>query len=517
MDEKKFCVKCGAQLPVESTFCPYCMTKFNDAAVEKKAKGSSVNKVLIAIIAVLLVVVIVVVAVAVPGFIKNKNNGGKTTNGGKEVVNDVEDTKNLFNQGGISQEIKAKSVEKDDSIGLMNIKINKNADNLTDVQQLLIRYFDTDYFNAPYNSLQRYPQVYNEAQIEFIGYVTKIIESTDDEYTALIEYGAIYNDYDQMKMGTDNFVVIKGKHKESRFIEGDYIYVHGVYDGVETYTVDGKSYTVPMIKTNYFSFWYAFDVIENVFSQEEIKTISKNLFGDEIKVRYTLNSDLLNEGGYDYEGAKNYYTAELDNQSNANFTKFVLNAYGGKIIDCKTTNTVQREITFSADFEHFYLQIFDKEMNEYTLECYNRNLKKLWGREFEQTTTAQLDYTADHIYLVANGSLYILDAKTGENAVEPKYVGPKMAIRKLEDGILLISEKRSDAVMKTDLTGNVKWTVNLKYDLGNCRMQINEGNYVIQYMGLNTGIFDEYGGEKAVDIAAVITPDGFLDFEGEAF
>lgn len=45
----------------------------------------------------------------------------------------------------------------------------------------------------------------------------------------------------------DDYAVIKGKQTSKRIIEGDRLNVYGSYKSIDTYTVDGKSYTVPTI------------------------------------------------------------------------------------------------------------------------------------------------------------------------------------------------------------------------------------------------------------------------------
>lgn len=505
-----FCKNCGKELPAESQFCPYCMTKFSEEnkIQPTQPKDKKPNKRLILIIGIVVAVIAIVLAVAVPKLSDTKGSG-VAANG--EVKDD-------FAEKGQKSE-KPKSAENDDGIGLMNIKINKNDGNLNDTQKLLVQYFDKDYFYPPYNSLQRYPQIYKDAQISFLCYVEKIIESTDTDYTILVEYDA-FKPYDGgSKNDTGDYAVIKGKHTDTRIMEGDSIKVFGIYKGVNTYSVDGKSYTVPTVNISRYVQVYYMDWAEPMFSMNEIRTLARHVFGDDIKIRYTKNSDFPDDDMTDYEFYEGlYYTAELDNQSNANFTKYMFFAdFGGDIYDMKSEYPVERKITFSADFEHFYLQIFDKSLKVYTLECYNRKLEKIWSREFDQTTTAVLDYTADHIYLVANGYMYIIDAATGEDAVEKKYVGAKSSIRKFEDGILLLAVSRSDAVMKTDLTGNVKWTANLSYDLPDPAygaeppiVQVNGGNYVIQYYG-------EDNGKPVSTNTAVISPDGDVISDSPAF
>lgn len=414
----------------------------------------------------------------------------------------------------LGSSIKAKSVEKDDNLGLMNVKI-QNADGLSDIEKLLVQYFDTDYFaNPTYNGLQRYPTIYENSQIYFQGVVSKIIDSNDDSYTLLIEYGA-HKTYDERKslVPTNVFAVIKGKQQTTRIIEGDQVVVYGKYTGVETYNVDGKSYTVPTIQVNRYCFALGYEMAP-LYSLEEIRTIAKYIFGDNINIK---DASSISDGSIDYSYMPGQmYVVELENQSNANFKKYSFDAIiRGHISDMNSQWPEERNITFSADFKHFYLQILNHELKTYTLSCYDLNLNKIWTRDFDQTTTAVADYTRDHIYLVANGSMYIINTKDGENAVEPKYVGPKTEIRKLSDGILLINYTKSDAIMKTDLVGNVLWTVNIENNMPDPMygssapiVQIINGNYVFEY----DATYDN--GTLCGKNIVVITPDGKKDFEG---
>lgn len=404
----------------------------------------------------------------------------------------------------ISGKTKKKSVEKDDDLGLMNVKIH-DTEGLSEIEELIVRYFDRDYFSDVWTEdLKRYPQIYKGSQIETGGTVFKTIESNDDSYTLLLDQN--YN---------DNYVVIKGKQEDTRMIEGDGVFVYGKYTGLDTYTVDGKSYNVPTILVND---WVFAKETEGslLYTMEDVRSIAKYLFGDDITIHDHSEDP---DGDYLYSGE--YYTVELENQSNANFTRYAFSAWrGGEINDLKSTSTEKRSITFSADFEHFYLQIFNTSLKTYTLSCYDLKLNKLWSRDFDGTTSALLDYTASHIYLLANGYMYILDTETGEDAVDKKYVGEKISIRKLTDGILLLSEGPSDAIMKTDLSGNVLWTVNTKMKMffaeeDDIVVQIVGGNYVTKYIGMyDNGNLVTDDSDQPIEFAVVVSPDGKIIYEG---
>ena len=70
-----FCKNCGKELPEESSFCPYCMTKFTkETPVEPISNKKSFNKKPV----IIAVAVIVAIALAVSGiFIAQKFNNEK--------------------------------------------------------------------------------------------------------------------------------------------------------------------------------------------------------------------------------------------------------------------------------------------------------------------------------------------------------------------------------------------------------------------------------------------------------
>ena len=58
----------------------------------------------------------------------------------------------------------------------------------------------------------------------------------------------------------------------------------------------------------------------------------------------------------------------------------------------------------------------------------------------------------------------------------------------MKDGILLLSKNKSDAVVKTDLAGNMIWKTNLGADSGIYNVQLVD-NHIVLYAMLD----DEYG------------------------
>ena len=439
--------------------------------------------------------IILVYFVVLSGTCCGKNTQGTLTDAvplNTQINNTTTETTPLESSEPTSVQKTKTDSANDTERGLLNIKPQDKSD-FSDIEKLIIEYFDTDYFRAPdYDNLQRYPKVYKGSQICFLCSITEILQEDDDNFTILGRYQDLY----------DQNVAVKGTLNDARLITGDKIYVYGKYTGIDNYVYEGKSYKVPTIVVNRYT--YA-DVgyILPLFSHKDIKKLAEYIFGDVI-ISDINDTEYWNPDA-DYSAA---YVVELENQSNANFTKYEFNAAEGKISDLKSTDAEERTISFSADFDHFFVKNFNHTLNSFTLSCYTRELKKIWTEEFEDTTSASFDCTTNSIYLIANGYMYIIDASTGEDVFAKKYVGQKTGIRKVEDGIILIAETPTEAIMKTDLQGNVLWTVDAEFG--------NRYNEVIQIVGNNIVYsysftdYAEYDKNYVLsgDRAMVVSPEG---------
>lgn len=392
------------------------------------------------------------------------SNGAKPT----EVVNTMPENSLTPEEQQAEAERKeafaTSTAENDTDIGLKNIKIDTAEWTLTDEQKLVISYFDSDYFNyGDYEFLRRYPQVFDGTQLAIYGgTVKKTLSQNGDTYSLILQIGA----------GTENideYVVLNGRTGKTLFIEDDELYVYGRYQGVETVEVDGISYTVPII-----SVFNAYFVGDAKFDASDVKKVARVIFGDDVEVRYPVRGTEIDEGFHEsvYESV---YVAELEDQSNAKFSKYYLYGSGGSVTVATAPygeqlafSDIERHVEFSADFQHFFLFTYDWAMEAMTLEYYDQDLNKLWKREFEEITppeteglmTRIYDYTKNNVYCLANNELYIIDIETGEDTYTPAYVGKKIAVRKLDDGILLVSYDKSDGVMKLSLDGKIIWKTN---------------------------------------------------------
>lgn len=392
-------------------------------------------------------------------------NNTNNTDDGTTVENDD------HNQTGISVE----GVK----ISWGNMKIDNSSLKLTDDQKTVLQYFDDDYFYiSDYESLQRYPKIFRHAQVQFDGYIVKMLEASDETYTCLAKLlgsADMYGETGENYEFNENYIVITGQQPEDgRIIEGDEFRFYGRYMDVNSYTIDGKDSFYPTIS--------AFSaILGSKFDANYIKKVAKIIFGSDIKL-----SDPMSNGSYmldDYHpNGYLYYLVTLDNQSNANFSSFEFNTQFGFIRDANLEENVERCFSVSADFQNYIITVFDHNLNTAYLEYYDRDLKKVWSREFEDTDSIIMDYTADSIYCVINNDLYGIDIKDGEDLFEPVFIGEKVAINLLEDGVILIGRGNKDNIMKTDLKGNIVWKTSIDLEVASCSsLQIVDDNIVGYY------------------------------------
>ena len=376
--------------------------------------------------------------------------------------------------------------ENDTNIGLKNIKIDNTSVDLTEEQRTVLEYFDDDYLTVPsYEFLRRYPDVFDGAQLCIWGTVKKVLslDSNTVEMVLWLDVGPVeYEYFWEYPEYEGNYILLNGQVGNISYMEGDTLLVYGRYNGIETIEMDGVSYTIP--KVNMQSAYFDTSTAPNdiyryipKFDMPFIKQVAETIFGD-IEIREPIvGTDIPEEQYWLWEetcGQMPCYVVELENQSNAKFTKFFFytdissDVYGGdRIEDAKDsmgTSSIYRAIEFAADFEHFFLFTYDNSLEILTLEYYDASLTKIWEREFMETTSAGYDYTAHNIYLAANNELYIIDLETGEDTYAPAYVGEKLEIRKLSDAILLIAPNKSEGVMKMGLDGSLIWKTNLNSD-----------------------------------------------------
>lgn len=430
--------------------------------MEEKKKSNKIMFIILGIVIVALIGIVV--------FLVLKLNNNNTNN---QIENNSQQLKQSSDNPQVNEDLKT---------SFANLKADDKKFN--EIQSTIIDYFDYNYFTSIYFSeLQSYPQIFKDAKIATDNVVVlKVLKSTDEEFEVVAyEQGAYYG-YDKLKveeLDEGRLMIIKGKQLESRLIKGSIIPVlYGRYTGVENFDIDGKSYVLPVInainvlkETNDKNTSYRFDL-------SDIKTVAKYIFGENIKISAP---------------EENYYTVTLDNQSNLNFSAFDMYRNYGAILYNNVEEGIIKRIFVSADFQHFFVSTYNEKLKILYLDYFDKNLNKVWGREFESNTidkdlTIPIDYNNTQFAMVLDNDLYLIDITNGENIIEPVLVGQKVNINMMEDGIVLIGNDNKDTFMKVAYDGKTifKTNGNVKFtkSINNARMQIVDGKMVVYLEGV---------------------------------
>lgn len=502
------CNKCGNEIKENENFCSKCgnkierqESKLNDETKSDNKEKKGKRKIIILGIIILVVIIIVLAYILITNSI-NKNNSESQDDGFKQIGSNGSQITNL---------------------SFSSMKSENEELALTDEQRTVLDYFDNDYFEygTDYDceDLQRYPTVFENSKIKMGIGIIKIIKSTDDEFVALaqarFDVGPIPT-MQEVEDGTyEEVVVLKCNQLEDRFVEGEVGTFYGRYDTVETYEIDGKSYSVPTITAS--------KVIKGYerYSLEDITTVAKYVFGNDIKIREAVY------GVDTYDPEYTEYVVTLDDQSNANFKSFILNSGIGSIRysenDNHLTGSVSKRLYISADFEHYIVRTEDTELKHIYIEYFNRDLTKVWSREFDyMESSALIDYTANELALQIDNDLYLIDLETGNNVIDPVLVGEKIKMVMLEDSILLIGNQSKDTIMRVDYSGNVIQKASIESEIEeftsastqivNGKIVIYLDSYITGYTGsTDSALYASYEvteGSKYV----VLNKDGTIEF-----
>lgn len=368
-------------------------------------------------------------------------------------------TLSLFNKTTNEEKTTTEAtVFQDNNVGDGLLSVDDKDSNLSERQKTVLQYFDDNYLSIEdYSYLKRYPDIFKQTKVSFEATVEKVLKSDDKEFEVLAELATFGDDYG---MGYDDkqYIIIKGTQMTQRLIENDYIKVKGRFINNEDLTIDGTSYNLPVIEH------HSSTVCEGtagyecaIYDLEFTKQVANAIFGEDVSIRKATEEDLV-LGVHSWSDV--FVIATLENQSNANFTSFEIYTNFPYIRDVKSTEKVERYFNYTSDFNHYLISVQDNDFKTFTFEYYDKDLNKVWSREFEDTETSMYDNTDDYIYLVTNNELHILDMKTGKDVVDPIAAANRVRINKLKEGVFLCGKDSFDTFMLVGLDGQVKWKTN---------------------------------------------------------
>ena len=525
-----FCKQCGKELKEEEQFCSSCGTPVNSEKTSTvKANVRSKKSIMIAIICVVVLTTII-------GVIK-KNTA---------TVETGTSDSGLFGLGqkddkGFEQASANASANGTNSVSFKNMRADDEG--LNEVQKDIINYFDNDYFsNFNVETSQRYPQIFEGAKITDTIAVLKIIKSDNDGFKILVNQAdggeAMENPYAETPMNEipeTAMYIIEGKQLDERLIQGDIATIYGRYQNVSTVEIDGKTYTLPTISIIDIQ-PYKLDNTGNLpedgyrYSYSTIKNVAEYIFGKDIKLTSpdiaTYFDDIYNNK-VNLNNVKNYlwelefympwYLVTLDNQSNANFKSFDFFKDEGMILYNQKYNdllfgNVIKQLFVSADFQHYIVTTYDSNLKHVYIDYFDRDLKKLWNREFDYNSNDEnnyspLDYTATQMAIVIDNDLYLIDLKTGENIIEPVLVGNKTKVIMMSDGIVLVGTENKDTIMKVGYDGKILYRIDGDTKIENFSIvitQIVNGKLVVYLCGTKN--------ESEITKYLVINNDGTVEY-----
>lgn len=457
--------------------------EFN-AEKEKLMNNKSTNNKKTKVIIAVIIILILITGGAFAVYYFTNNKSAETSSNSSNKTETKED--------GFEQESANIYANGTDNVSFANM--SGDDKNLSNEQKEIVYYFDNNYFGAMNTeSLQRYPQIFKNAKICMNFGIHKVLKSTEHEFEALVYaeaelFDGVYEDADIKDIPQDILFVIKGPQMEERLLENDHAEVYGRYIDVQEYVIDGVTYNLPTV--NIINI-----VQEEKYNIDTITTVAKKIFGNNIKVTTLGDDEYLEMEAYLSRGMQSSgYRVTLDNQSNANFKSFVMDAEDGMIVyDWKLddfSDNVIKKLFVSADFQHYIVSTYDKELKHVYIEYFDNQYNKLWSREFDYNSTKEytspIDYTDKQMAVVVDNELYLIDLETGENVIEPVLVGEKERINMMSDGIVLITDDNKDTIMKVGYDGKIIFKTNgdlkLKTIVG-INTQIVNGKLVVSLYG----------------------------------
>ncbi len=512
-----YCSKCGKELNENAKFCDSCGTKVEGKEKvenEEKAKKKSSNA---TIIVVILIAGILAICVVVGIIIMQKNKNIETAQ--------TDTTMQTSQSGQTTKENKKETAANKNTDKSFFELMYESKGKLTDRQKLILDYFDNDYFalsSADYNSLQRNPKIYKTAKVQAGFDIIKVVKSTDEECEVIGRLFYADDDGDgfyngELNMDFEEKTLLKMKQLDERLVAGDVIRFYGTYEDVTSVTVDGKEYIIPTINANKIIKIDYSNEDAHRFKLSDIEKVATAIFDENVKLRKSVYMEDSNNPQFWC------YTAVLENQSNSNFSEFNLGRDLGYIEYSEKTydySKCEKEFVIGADFEHYMVFTYDKELKKIYIDYYNKKYEKEWQRKIDLQANRDgydhivmsYDYSKDKLAFNLENDLYLIDLKTGEDLITPILVGEKLRVVMQNNGIILIGNDNKDAIMKVDYKGNIlqRNDISTKMKMYGAEMQYVGKNLVVKLYGsIEANDNNPYG--SAASKFVIIKEDGTID------
>lgn len=429
--------------------------------MEEEKKGKGTKKIIICVG----VGIVIILLIGIIVFLALKLNGNQNSINNNEVTSEKE------NQG-----IKTENNGTSQTRLLSFNQMDYTDDSLSDDQKEVAKFFDSDYFFIrSYEEVVRYTDILKNMNISCYAAVDSILSSDSESFEALCQWGkdymAIYDEADENgNVIVTKPIIIKGKKPQKMVMQGDTLTLKGKLIGAETRNINGKSKYLPVIEIAEIG-----ENSVNWYSEDTIRTVSKLIFGNDIKVRKPTEDEyrkMVESNSYIYNFDYAPYLVEFENQSNLNFQVFDIWSnlpYGAITYNALYNQGIEKgdfnkRLYITPDLQKYIVFDMSREDKRVYISVYNRELKKLWSKEISNASNITWDSTNESVVFVSDNDLYNINIETGENIFDPVFVGKKVNVTMIDNGFILLSEDSDDAVMVLDKNGNIKNKYDIKFD-----------------------------------------------------
>lgn len=385
------------------------------------------HKVAIIVVSLLLVFVVVLIIFGEPG---TKTENGKSNNG-----------KNNTEETAIESEFDMTEEEQ-----------------MKDEVYKYLNYRGTYIYD--YNSLSKYPKVYQDTLVMFYMYVVKVVEEKEDNYKILVGYSSSLNS----SVEEDKLLMLEGKYVNGeRYAMGSQYLIYGIFKGIETYKIDGGTQVVPKIKVDKYLEEDSESGIREIYDRNDIRKVAKSFFNDN---QLSVDDPTYNPNFEYYPGQSPFYFITLESNNNK-FRQFRFYSIDGDIepvIENDNTFIVQR-IAKTKDNGDYLLLTYSPTTIHLDLQRYDKDFKLIWTREFENIDNYKWDVNNGRIALYMNNELYYID-EDGKDLLDNSIMVPNcLKLKLLMNGdVILASDTATNFINYIDSTGKLLWRQNNNYE-----------------------------------------------------
>lgn len=439
----KKCPFCGKELPLEETFCPYCVHRL-DVEENKKEERVSNKKTKWHIVLICIAAMCILLS---GSFVFYKTFSNRQQENGSKISDSMNDY----------------------GIGMVYNRLAQieNESQYTEEQKMAVKYYDNNYINLfSHEFLIRYPDIFENTQVKFGAVVEKVVNMDKESFMLLVKWDEKYQGEGVSKW--DSYIMLQGRIDDisvagnvsngTRVVEGDRIYVYAEFLSLENYTIDQMLYNIPKCRVNQIILNDSTTKMNERYSKEYLTLYARDLFGTDVVLREAEYEKDFMFDSLHYPEYK-FLICELPNVADNRFKAFEMYQQGGCIRQCGSTIENDTIIRVAADGKHFYRIEYNKADRLLEVTYYESVNNAVWSRKIENTTDIRYDFTVNNMYIASDDKLYIINNENGQDVYNPVEIDNCSGLLKCLDGIVLYRNDNG-TFEKYDLMGNPVWRTN---------------------------------------------------------